>query len=341
MATYIKESSPAADAARLNLLEEKVRNLAPAEGTPSDIVEALNRLYDMTMRGGMHTDGDVTSDLADGFFWMRQQSISEASKKSLVSVTYGNTDTLNRVKDIPFLHQVLGVDAAWNFTKSAPSGDQDGASVVGNIWGHTSIYADMKARDQSVIVVIGAQDELTTLYNDLGSVWRAMYGISYIVDPEASDKSLLDIIRGLKEPDRRSRITCWMVRNSHMSISLITDLSRHFRALEADVIKAAAATLNSTVFEARDKIISTSKRTFDRPKEWSTSKAWLFTKARPADGARMSPNCGQSLSKPRCCTMRSMEVSAERETREPHAMTSPSVPTPRIPTSSVASLRVH
>ncbi|MBY5446586.1 hypothetical protein HFO93_24550 [Rhizobium leguminosarum] len=58
-----------------------------------------------------------------------------------------------------------------------------------------------------------------------------------------------------------------------MSISLITDLSRHFRALEADVIKAAAATLNSTVFEARDKIISTSKRTFDRPKEWSTSKA--------------------------------------------------------------------
>ncbi|MBY5755885.1 hypothetical protein [Rhizobium leguminosarum] len=120
MATYIKESSSAADAARLNLLEEKVQNLAPAEGTPSDIVEALNRLYDMTMRGGMHTDGDVTSDLADGFFWMRQQSISEASKKSLVSVTYGNTDTLNRVKDIPFLHQVLGVDAAWNFTKSAP-----------------------------------------------------------------------------------------------------------------------------------------------------------------------------------------------------------------------------
>ncbi|MBY5720680.1 hypothetical protein HFO33_29535 [Rhizobium leguminosarum] len=72
-----------------------------------------------------------------------------------------------------------------------------------------------------------------------------------------------------------------------MSISLITDLSRHFRALEADVMNAAAATLNSTVFEARDKVIATSKRTFDRPKDWSTSKAWLFTKAKPADGARM------------------------------------------------------
>ncbi|QND41849.1 hypothetical protein HB770_04210 [Rhizobium leguminosarum bv. viciae] len=72
-----------------------------------------------------------------------------------------------------------------------------------------------------------------------------------------------------------------------MSMSLITDLSRHFRAFEADIMKAAAATLNSTVYEAREKIIQTSKRTFDRPKEWSTSKAYLFTKAKPADGARM------------------------------------------------------
>ncbi|WP_283195085.1 hypothetical protein [Rhizobium sp. AN80A] len=72
-----------------------------------------------------------------------------------------------------------------------------------------------------------------------------------------------------------------------MSLNLITDLSRHFRALEADVMKAAAATLNSTVFEARDKVISTSKRTFDRPKDWSTSKAWVFTKAKSSDGARM------------------------------------------------------
>ncbi|MGO7279525.1 hypothetical protein ACC745_16645 [Rhizobium ruizarguesonis] len=122
----------------MNLLEEKVRNLAPGEGTPSEIAEALNRLYDMTMRGGKHMDGDVTSDLADGFFWMRQQSLSSVDKKSIVSVTYGNTDNLNRVKDIPFLHQVLGVDAAWNFAKSTPSSDQDRASVVGNIWGHKS-----------------------------------------------------------------------------------------------------------------------------------------------------------------------------------------------------------
>ncbi|MGO7418369.1 hypothetical protein ACCS64_39655 [Rhizobium ruizarguesonis] len=52
MATYTKKSTSAADAALLNLLEEKVLNLTPWEGAPPDIAQALDRLYDMTMRGG-------------------------------------------------------------------------------------------------------------------------------------------------------------------------------------------------------------------------------------------------------------------------------------------------
>ncbi|MGO7675067.1 hypothetical protein ACC685_34460 [Rhizobium ruizarguesonis] len=82
MATYTKKSTSAADAARLNLLEEKVRNLTPGEGAPPDIAQALDRLYDMTMRGGMHSSEDVTADMVDGMFWFRQQSLASAEKKS-------------------------------------------------------------------------------------------------------------------------------------------------------------------------------------------------------------------------------------------------------------------
>lgn len=72
-----------------------------------------------------------------------------------------------------------------------------------------------------------------------------------------------------------------------MTVTILTDLRRTFGGLEADINKAAAATLNATVFAARTGVIDGSKRTFDRPRDWSTSKAWLFTKAMPADGPRM------------------------------------------------------
>ncbi len=72
-----------------------------------------------------------------------------------------------------------------------------------------------------------------------------------------------------------------------MAIDVVTDLARHFRAMEADIMRAAAGVLNSAMFDARAQIIDNSKRTFDRPKDWTTSKAWLFTKAKHQDGARM------------------------------------------------------
>jgi len=72
-----------------------------------------------------------------------------------------------------------------------------------------------------------------------------------------------------------------------MSLRIVTDLQRQFGAVERDINKALAGTLNATVFEARSGIIRDSKRQFDRPRPWSTDKAWLFDKAKPADGARM------------------------------------------------------
>jgi len=72
-----------------------------------------------------------------------------------------------------------------------------------------------------------------------------------------------------------------------MAVDVFTDLSRHFRALEADIVRAAAGTLNSAMFDARAQIIDNSKRTFDRPKDWTTSRAWVFTQAKHQDGPRM------------------------------------------------------
>lgn len=72
-----------------------------------------------------------------------------------------------------------------------------------------------------------------------------------------------------------------------MSFEVLTNLSRTFHALETDIIKAAAGTLNATVFAARAETIAESRRVFDRPRDWSTKDAWLFTKAKPSDGANM------------------------------------------------------
>lgn len=67
----------------------------------------------------------------------------------------------------------------------------------------------------------------------------------------------------------------------------LTSLRRQFAAVEADLMKAAAATLTSAAFEGRRNVISESRRVFDRPREWTVDKAWQVDKAKPADGARM------------------------------------------------------
>lgn len=201
MPTYTKSSSPAADAARLNLLEEKVRNLDPGEGADlTALTAALNRLYDMTLRGGTHTPGDVMSDQEDGDFWFRLQPPGGTEQKSIVTVTYGNTDYLDQVKDVPFWHQVIGISTEWRFV-APPLGNQDLYSLAGTIYGSPSTLADMRARGTGILgLMLG---ETTTDWRDSydahGSILRAIYGgVGFDTDPDASTQSLLSIIRGLE-----------------------------------------------------------------------------------------------------------------------------------------------
>ncbi|KAA1237113.1 hypothetical protein FHL81_10770 [Agrobacterium tumefaciens] len=214
MAVYTKSSTPAADAARLNLLEEKVRNIAPGEGEDlTSVIAALNRLYDMTMRGGTHganPDGDITSDLEDDMFWFRQPSAGETASKSIITVTYGDTDGLDRVKNVPFYDQVFGESSGWNFV-APPLGDQDEYSLAGTIFSLPSDLSDIRARDKTVLGLMfsSAGTDWRDFIDAHGSILRAMYGaFGFETDPDASTKSLLSIIRGLeaKIVDLESRV---------------------------------------------------------------------------------------------------------------------------------------
>lgn len=68
----------------------------------------------------------------------------------------------------------------------------------------------------------------------------------------------------------------------------LTSLRRQFAATEAHIMKALAATLTSTAFEARRGFVSDARRVFDRPREWTVERAGVVEKAKATDGARMS-----------------------------------------------------
>jgi hypothetical protein len=202
MAIYNKSAEPAPVAARLNLLEEKVRNIAPGEGADlTALTEALNRLYDMTMRGGTHTPGDVTADQDDGDFWFRLQPPSSTEPKSILTVTYGDADYLDQVKDRPFWHQVIGTSTSWNFV-APPGGNQDEYSLAGTVFSTPANLVDIRARGQTILGLMfntGAGTDWRDFIDAHGSILRAMYGpFGFDGDPEASTKSLLSIIRELE-----------------------------------------------------------------------------------------------------------------------------------------------
>ena len=204
MAIYNKSAEPAPVAARLNLLEEKVRNIAPGEGEDlTSVIAALNRIYDMCLRGGTHgtnPEGDVDGELGDSLFWFRQQSFSETARKSIVTVTFGDTDGLDRVKDIPLLHQVLGVDVGWTFAKPSPSDNQNNYSLAGTIFSSPSDLSDIRARRQTILGLMfgGGVTTWQDFIDAHGSIFRAIYGNAFSFDPDASTKSLLSIIRSLE-----------------------------------------------------------------------------------------------------------------------------------------------
>lgn len=200
MPVYTKPSTPAADGARLNLLEEKVRYLVPGEGADlTALTAAVNRLYDMTLRGGTHTGEEVTYDLEDEAIWLRSAGFDPP--KSIISVTYGNTDYLARVADVPFFHQALGISAGWTFA-APPLGDQDLYSLAGTVLGSPAIVDDIRARGlpggMFGLTFLSAFTDWRDFIDSHGSILGAMYGATYDTDPDASTQSLLSIIRALE-----------------------------------------------------------------------------------------------------------------------------------------------
>jgi hypothetical protein len=214
MPTYEGSGDPASIALRLKRVEAILENLQPGDDEPSNR-EALDRLYDMTMRNGTHTGGDVTADMTDGFFWFWAQSLAETNKKSIVSVTFGNTDILNRVKDVPLYVQLFGSDTAWNFrapgfvfenADTEGQQAQEAASLAGRVWGTRYVFSDMADREKSVVGTIGSPSELTSLYDGHGSVLRAIWGL--FPSEQERSQSVVDMIRDLRDEidDLRSRV---------------------------------------------------------------------------------------------------------------------------------------
>ncbi|MDE8762567.1 hypothetical protein PZB21_25680 [Rhizobium sp. CBK13] len=82
----------------------------------------------------MHTSEDVIADMPDGYFWFRQQSLESSEKKSIVSVTFGNTDALNRVKDVPLPAATTDAlkyrDGVSFFGETALRHSADGHSII-------------------------------------------------------------------------------------------------------------------------------------------------------------------------------------------------------------------
>lgn len=216
MPTYIKPSSPPSDGMRLNYLEEKVRNLNPGEAPDlTAVISGLNRLYELALRGSQHTNNDapITYDLPDTAFWGMTSAV-DGKPRSIISVTYGNTDYLDRVKDVPLYQQLLGISAVWDF-KAASSIDQDRASVVGSIFGSTSFYQYMKNNDRTVVSLVSSSTaDLETMLADHGSVYDAMYGGMYCGTPDAATNSLLEMILELRSrnDNPESRVQ-WLENN--------------------------------------------------------------------------------------------------------------------------------
>lgn len=141
---------------------------------------------------------------------------SNGTSRSIVTVTYGDTDFLDRIKDVPFYQQVFGPSAGWSFV--APLlGNQDNYSLAGTVFSSPAELADIRARDQTILGLMfgNAGTNWQDVIDAHGSLLRAMYGaFGFDRDPEASTKSLLSIIRGLEQriDDLESRVE-WLENN--------------------------------------------------------------------------------------------------------------------------------
>lgn len=97
------------------------------------VIAGLNRLYELALRGSQTTGGQnpITYDLPDTAFWGMTEA-SNGTPRSIVTVTDGDTDFLDRVKDVPFYQQVFGPSKGWSFV-APPHGNQDNYSLAGTV----------------------------------------------------------------------------------------------------------------------------------------------------------------------------------------------------------------
>lgn len=73
-------------ATRLHLVEEKLKNVAPGEGGDlTAVIDGLNRLYRMTMKGSVANSEDpITYTRPDSDFWLSNDHAS------IITRTYGD-----------------------------------------------------------------------------------------------------------------------------------------------------------------------------------------------------------------------------------------------------------
>ncbi|ARQ56904.1 hypothetical protein Kim5_CH00796 [Rhizobium sp. Kim5] len=213
MATTTKDYDSPSVAARLHLVEEKLKAIVPPEGEDlTAVIAGLNRVYEFLLRGSQRTieTDPITYSMTDDQFWFGDTT----PYRSIVSVTYGNEDQLNRVADVPFFAQVLGVSADWDFA-AIGSEDQDEKALVGVLFGAPSKLADLRLRNGTLLRELGIDKPSTAnVTTDHGSVLGAMYGGNYGTDPDARTRSLLWIIRDLESQlgDLRDRVQ-WLEDN--------------------------------------------------------------------------------------------------------------------------------
>jgi hypothetical protein len=204
---------PAA-AARLDRVEKRLDALDPPEGGDLTAVEAgLNRLYEFLLRGSQRSADfePITYTMEDSQFWFGDTE----PYRSVVSVTYGNEDQLDRVADVPLIAQTIGVSSAWDFA-SLDAEDQDAKSLAGSIYYNPGNLNTIRSRSGSLVGELGVLALSTqNVIPDHGNILRAMYGSSYATDPDASTRSLLWIIRdlGSKLADAIDRIQ-WLEDNT-------------------------------------------------------------------------------------------------------------------------------
>ncbi len=113
--TTSKSADFSSVALRLHLVEEKVKHGSAPD--LADVIEGLNRLYEMTMRGSQYTTASIplAYNQEDGTFWYDDPThgaIGTETGKSLFDTILGTQDNAEKTADRSFWEQTFGSGSA-------------------------------------------------------------------------------------------------------------------------------------------------------------------------------------------------------------------------------------